>query len=452
MNCSNCGAELPQGGKFCPMCGQAVSDRCSACGAELAAGAKFCHMCGAAVGAEAPAAEPKALVFTGDPEFPNVTGFYREGFMISQSSRAVVFNAGQSLARIDKDMKMQTKWWGDYDMPMALAQTRDGIVAATQEGRTESHMPVTLRFYDDSLKETRTIPLLDHCPDMRCSNCTMTRTHFYWAEPTTPTKDENGEPTQDFRKLTVHRFSLADGSESTVKFTNAQLSEACRPFLDRGEKLLIHKVERTLNDGRRLYVDIRWGTWGSGCLRLDPESGTVECLRSAAFFDFDRDLMWLERNGFSQVPTNWKRVAEALIESRQIQDQKETSELQYYFCNEGFTCFPGVTWFVAHSLTGGKLADTVLPVCPSNCYCCTYFDGTNAFYAGLKYGQTGFKTIPLFSLYASDNWLKEDQSPELPPIVWQGRLLLSPQKTGRLYMDSYPLQFEKPDPSEVIHL
>ncbi|HJK53672.1 MAG TPA: zinc ribbon domain-containing protein, partial [Methanocorpusculum sp.] len=45
--CTNCGAVLQPGAKFCPECGTKVgSPKCPACGSEVAAGAKFCPECG----------------------------------------------------------------------------------------------------------------------------------------------------------------------------------------------------------------------------------------------------------------------------------------------------------------------------------------------------------------------------------------------------------------------
>ena len=53
--CSNCGAVLPKGAKFCIACGKPVSRprpaNCPMCGAKLPDGAKFCIECGTKVGA-----------------------------------------------------------------------------------------------------------------------------------------------------------------------------------------------------------------------------------------------------------------------------------------------------------------------------------------------------------------------------------------------------------------
>ncbi len=69
MNCAGCGAENPDGAKFCSACGTPSSRHCPACRAEVAPIARFCHECGAAIAASAgpalspvAAPEPAALV------------------------------------------------------------------------------------------------------------------------------------------------------------------------------------------------------------------------------------------------------------------------------------------------------------------------------------------------------------------------------------------------------
>lgn len=68
MNCKICGAEIPDGSKFCRVCGspaevqqvsaapiQQTSLRCPVCGSSIAPGAKFCNVCGNAATVSAPA-------------------------------------------------------------------------------------------------------------------------------------------------------------------------------------------------------------------------------------------------------------------------------------------------------------------------------------------------------------------------------------------------------------
>lgn len=83
MNCSKCNNEIPEGAKFCPVCGAACNTApvvnptetpaakifCQKCGLELEAGAKFCTVCGTPVGA-APAA---ASVSSGSGEISAVS-------------------------------------------------------------------------------------------------------------------------------------------------------------------------------------------------------------------------------------------------------------------------------------------------------------------------------------------------------------------------------------------
>lgn len=59
MKCSNCGAELPQGSKFCGKCGNKIlSISYCSCGAALKPGVKYCGRCGNAVGEVIPSTVP----------------------------------------------------------------------------------------------------------------------------------------------------------------------------------------------------------------------------------------------------------------------------------------------------------------------------------------------------------------------------------------------------------
>jgi class 3 adenylate cyclase len=49
MHCSMCGAENPEGKKFCGDCGAALENHCPQCGAENPTGKRFCGDCGAAL-------------------------------------------------------------------------------------------------------------------------------------------------------------------------------------------------------------------------------------------------------------------------------------------------------------------------------------------------------------------------------------------------------------------
>lgn len=44
-----CGHKVPQGSRFCPQCGEAVSLACPSCGHELTPDSKFCNNCGASL-------------------------------------------------------------------------------------------------------------------------------------------------------------------------------------------------------------------------------------------------------------------------------------------------------------------------------------------------------------------------------------------------------------------
>jgi len=55
--CSNCGAQIASGVKFCPECGTRQTAVCSACGTPLLAGAKFCAECGTPTATGSPTAD-----------------------------------------------------------------------------------------------------------------------------------------------------------------------------------------------------------------------------------------------------------------------------------------------------------------------------------------------------------------------------------------------------------
>src|SRR5215472_14675140 len=46
MRCGACGAENPDGARFCEQCGAALELRCAHCGAAARPGARFCVACG----------------------------------------------------------------------------------------------------------------------------------------------------------------------------------------------------------------------------------------------------------------------------------------------------------------------------------------------------------------------------------------------------------------------
>jgi class 3 adenylate cyclase/tetratricopeptide (TPR) repeat protein len=70
MRCPACGAENPDGKRFCGDCGASLAASCAACGAPLEPGKRFCGDCGTPVGA-VPAAPGRATVAPGtDQQVP----------------------------------------------------------------------------------------------------------------------------------------------------------------------------------------------------------------------------------------------------------------------------------------------------------------------------------------------------------------------------------------------
>ena len=58
MRCSNCGAENPEGLKFCNECAAPFKRQCAKCGFENAPTAKFCGECAAPLSAPASRLDP----------------------------------------------------------------------------------------------------------------------------------------------------------------------------------------------------------------------------------------------------------------------------------------------------------------------------------------------------------------------------------------------------------
>ncbi|MDR0674513.1 MAG: zinc ribbon domain-containing protein [Zoogloeaceae bacterium] len=52
MSCAYCQSTLPEGAKFCKVCGKAVAAACPRCQSPLAEGTKFCKVCGARLTAQ----------------------------------------------------------------------------------------------------------------------------------------------------------------------------------------------------------------------------------------------------------------------------------------------------------------------------------------------------------------------------------------------------------------
>src|ERR671931_2682335 len=52
MTCPACGADNPEGAKFCNGCGASLLRVCSSCGTSNASGARFCSECGASLAAD----------------------------------------------------------------------------------------------------------------------------------------------------------------------------------------------------------------------------------------------------------------------------------------------------------------------------------------------------------------------------------------------------------------
>jgi hypothetical protein len=83
-NCKSCGAEIPEGSKFCGKCGapsqpetRASALKCSKCGKDNPAGTKFCTGCGGSLGqASETVAQPSPI----HADFSGLPPYYQEEF------------------------------------------------------------------------------------------------------------------------------------------------------------------------------------------------------------------------------------------------------------------------------------------------------------------------------------------------------------------------------------
>ena len=93
MRCSKCGAENPEGKRFCGYCGAAVEHRCQQCGADNPPGNRFCGDCGAALEASAiSASSSSSPTAAAKISVPNVE---RDGYATPEGERrhlAVLFS------------------------------------------------------------------------------------------------------------------------------------------------------------------------------------------------------------------------------------------------------------------------------------------------------------------------------------------------------------------------
>jgi class 3 adenylate cyclase len=88
VNCPSCGAQNPEGKKFCSECGSPLALACPSCGAPLAGTEKFCGECGAALQSQtASAASPPAAGPTAERRLVSVLFADLVGFTTLSESR-----------------------------------------------------------------------------------------------------------------------------------------------------------------------------------------------------------------------------------------------------------------------------------------------------------------------------------------------------------------------------
>jgi class 3 adenylate cyclase/predicted ATPase len=87
VTCVSCGAEHPEGKKFCSECGTALSINCVGCGASLAGSEKFCSECGTPVGGARPAPSSPPVALTAERRLVSVLFADLVGFTTASEGR-----------------------------------------------------------------------------------------------------------------------------------------------------------------------------------------------------------------------------------------------------------------------------------------------------------------------------------------------------------------------------
>ena len=119
MKCSNCGADIADGAKFCGECGTKVptSNKCPECGTICAPGVKFCSECGHKM-SEPAAQKPTESEAEGDEETPimTVADFFGDGGEDDEAkSKSDVETLPEGTCKIDWDGKAKIS---EMSMPL----------------------------------------------------------------------------------------------------------------------------------------------------------------------------------------------------------------------------------------------------------------------------------------------------------------------------------------------
>jgi hypothetical protein len=155
--CSECGANIPRGAKFCPQCGAGAPSgkvKCT-CGASVAATAKFCPECGRELKGAIPPTIEKHRWARGPDDFAvrvevsDVPGFFGKDIVVEQGTKGIFFINGRNEGEVGP---------GKYNLDtladriLMLGRAESTTVILVDESDVQLDFTVTDLFTKDPLR------------------------------------------------------------------------------------------------------------------------------------------------------------------------------------------------------------------------------------------------------------------------------------------------------------
>lgn len=499
--CFKCQKAIPEDSLFCCYCGTKQEVTCPACGAVLPFDSLFCNKCGKAL-QESAASEPETVVSVeaapapvspeetvpaepkkrgrkpvekmpvGNPVpgFPNVSGFYTDaGANVSPSADSVVIGMGRWIARVDKNFNktyFDTDDFGTYESFLASCQNADGIWVVTQEGRSFSHMPITLHYLDKNLKwdKSKDKKLADHGPWLSASNCVMRDKLFAFCS-----LEQLDEKKRVYKSLRITRYSIPSGREAVQEIPCSAMTDV------NGTVTGLKKAERILTDGLNFYVKLNYDVLTeegysdtyTSWMKINLRSSKVENLECVScFFDFDRGLMWRTIGEDEALETI------APERAQEIETLREWTKLSVVAASAIAKDAPILTTQVP-VLMATEETETHRIYVPFYASGLTYFDGSTGFsmekssysvynlkesceYRGRNRVSYERATLQVNHALIPQEWPDDVRCPHsdthhtgnYPPVFWQGKVISCYQNTGILKLSVYPTHWEEDEPAE----